>query len=104
MENVEVFWLSDVVGDTPSIDPSKMEYELAEKIITFVKEKEANAVVLLDGLELLAQSHSFEKVLEFVHTINEVASVSGATLLVNVNGNAMKEVELNQLKRKFDRW
>jgi PKD repeat protein len=104
MENVEVFWLSDVVGDTPSIDPSKMEYELAEKIITFVKEKEANAVVLLDGLELLAQSHSFEKVLEFVHTINEVASVSGATVLVNVNGKAMKEVELNQLKRKFDRW
>ena len=104
MENVEVFWLSDVVGDTPSIDPSKMEYELAEKIITFVKEKEANAVVLLDGLELLAQSHSFEKVLEFVHTINEVASISGATVLVNVNGKAMKEVELNQLKRKFDRW
>jgi PKD repeat protein len=104
MENVEVFWLSDVTGDTPSIDPSKMEYELAEKIITFIKEKEANAVVLLDGFELLVQSHSFEKVLEFIHTINEVASVSGATVLVNVNGKAMKEVELNQLKRKFDRW
>jgi PKD repeat protein len=104
MENVEIFWLSDATGDTPSLDPSKMEYELAEKIITFIKEKEANAVVLLDGLELLIQSHGFEKVMEFIHTINEVASVNGATVLVNVNGKAMKEVELNQLKRKFDRW
>ena len=104
MENVEVFWLSDVTGDTPSLDPSKMEYELAEKIITFIKEKEANAVVLLDGLELLVQGHSFDKVMEFIHTINEVASVNGATVLVYVNGKAFKEVELNQLKRKFDRW
>ncbi|MBM4248055.1 MAG: PKD domain-containing protein [Euryarchaeota archaeon] len=104
MENVEMFWLSDVTGDTPSLDPAKMEYELAEKIITFIKEKGANAVVLLDGLELLIQGHGIEKVLEFIHTINEVASVSGATVLVNVNGKAMKEVEFNQLKRKFDRW
>jgi PKD repeat protein len=104
MENVEMFWLSDAGGETPSIDPSKMEYELAEKIITFIKEKEANAIVLLDGLELLVQSHSFDKVMEFIHTINEVASMSGATVLVNVNGKAFKEVELNQLKRKFDRW
>jgi PKD repeat protein len=104
MENVQLFWLSEITGDIPSMDPAKMEYELAEKIITFIKEKEANAVVAIDGLELLVHCHGFDKVVEFIHTINEVASVSGATVLVNVNGKAMKEVELNQLKRKFDRW
>ena len=104
MENVQIFWLSEITGEIPSIDPAKMEYELAEKMITFIKEKEANAVVALDGLELLVQRHGFDKVMEFIHTINEVGSVSGATVLVNVNGKAMKEVELNQLRRKFDRW
>jgi PKD repeat protein len=104
LQNTQLIWLSDIIGDEPSMDPSKMDYEIAEKIITFIKENRDKGVVLVDGLELLIQCHGFDKVLQFVHGIVEVASVNEATVLVNVHSKAMKEVEFNQLKRKFDRW
>ena len=104
LQNTQLIWLSDIMGDEQSMDPSKMDYEIAEKIITFIKENRDKGVVLVDGLELLVQCHGFDKVLQFVHSIVEVASVNEATVLVNVHSKAMKEVEFNQLKRKFDRW
>jgi PKD repeat protein len=104
LQNTELIWLSDITGEEPSMDPSKMDYEMAEKIISFIKENRDKGVVLIDGLELLVQCHGFEKVLQFVHSVNEVASVNEATVLVNVNSKAMNDVQFNQLKRKFDRW
>jgi len=104
LTNTELIWLSDITGEEPSIDPSKMDYEVAEKAISFIKENRDKGVLLIDGLELLIQTHGFDKVLQFVHSINEVASVNEATVLVNVHSKAMKDVEFNQLKRKFDRW
>jgi len=104
LTDIEIIWLSDIMGDEPSMDPSKMDYEIAEKAISFIKEYRDKGVVLIDGLELLMQTHGFEKVLQFVHGITEVASVNEATVLVNIHSKAMKDVEFNQLKRKFDRW
>ncbi|MGQ9582552.1 MAG: PKD domain-containing protein [Thermoplasmatota archaeon] len=102
--NVEVYWLSELADQGPSMDPSKMDYELSEKLIEFIKTHRSKAAVMVDGVELLIQTHGFERVLEFVHNINEVASVNEATVLVHVNSRAMREMEYNQLKREFDRW
>lgn len=104
LQNTQVVWLSEITGEEPSIDPAKMEHELFEKVADFIKENRETGVVLIDGLELLTQYHGFDKVLQFVHSVNEVASVNEATVLVNVHSKAMKDVEFNQLKRKFDRW
>jgi PKD repeat protein len=104
LKNVEMFWLSDLSGDEPTMDPSKMDYEMSEKIIAFIKEHKEEGVVFIDGLDLLIQRHGYNKVLDFIQGINELASVNEATVLVNVHSKAMKEVEFNQLKRKFDRW
>ncbi len=102
--DVEVCWLSELSDQGPSLDPSKMDYELTEKLLDFIKTHRSRAVLALDGIELLIQTHGFNRVLEFVHNINEVASVNEATVLVHVNSLAMKEMEYNQLKREFDRW
>ncbi|MEM4728296.1 MAG: PKD domain-containing protein [Thermoplasmata archaeon] len=102
---IDVLWLSEISDEeAPNLEPSKMDYEMTERILEFIKTHRSSAVVMIDGLELLIQTHGFEKVLEFVHNINEVASLHEATVLVPVNSRALKELEYNQLKRKFDRW
>jgi PKD repeat protein len=104
LQNTELIWLSEITGEEPSIDPAKMEYEIAEKTMSFIKDHRWKGVVLIDGIELLIQYHGFEKVLQFIHNVNEVASVNESTVIANVHSKAMKDVEFNQLKRRFDRW
>jgi PKD repeat protein len=103
LKEAELIWLSELTEDVPSLDPAKMDYEITEKILTFVKENKSGGVVFIDGLDVLAQTHGFDKVLEFIHSINEVATVNESTIIVPVNSKAMKEIEYNQLKQKFDR-
>ena len=103
LSGAEIIWLSEISENVPSLDPSKMDYEIMEKIITFIKEKKSTGVVFLDGFDVLVQTHSFENVLDFIHNINEVASVNESTVIIYVNRKAMKELEFNQLRAKFDR-
>jgi hypothetical protein len=103
LPGAELVWLSEMSEEKPSIEPSRMAYELSEKILDFLKENRDNGVVMLDGVDLLIQKHDFPSVLDFIQNVNEVASVNEATIILPVNSKAMKELEFNQLKRKFDR-
>jgi archaellum biogenesis ATPase FlaH len=101
LNNVEVRWFTDTTSEDGTIDPKRLEFEATRTISNFIKEMET-AVIMIDGLEYLVVENGFDNVLRFIKKINDISSVNGATLIMNVNPKAMSPDELTVLMKDFD--
>ena len=103
LDSVPIYWLSDIKGGPQNLNPKRLSFEIMQTITKFVKDDSHEGVVLLDGFEYLVLVNGFEPVMNFIKSINDLASMSGATIMVPVNPDAFEEKELIIVRREFDK-
>lgn len=95
-----ILWLTD--------RESKAEETIAPALERIVYEiegfmsKKPGSVILLDGLEYLVSSNSFETVLKFVRRLVDTVSESHSIFLVSLGPATVKEQELKVLEREME--
>jgi hypothetical protein len=97
LEKTPIIWLSRTVDEKMCVDPA-MTAELSMTIKDFIEESE-NGVVILDGLEYLIVHNNFNKILKFIHDINEAIAVHHGILIVPVDRRILNEKEYALLER-----
>ena len=58
---------------------------------------------MLDGFEYLVLVNGFESVMNFIKSINDLASMEGGTVLIPLNPEAFDDKQMSIIKREFDK-
>lgn len=104
VEGTDLYWLSDTATDpsVKTLDPKRLDFEMMRAISNFLKENPKGAV-MIDGLEYLVVENGFDRVLRFVKKINDMASVSDATIIIPLTPSSLGKDEFTMLKKEFDK-
>jgi archaellum biogenesis ATPase FlaH len=84
------------------LDPKRLDFEPMRKIGRFLTDHPGGAI-LVDGLEHLITVNGLERVLKFVKKVNDIASLSQATLLVSLSPKSLGAEDLSRLRKEFDK-
>ena len=95
-----VLWLTERESTAVETIPPSLE-RIIHEIEEFMKEGGRGAV-MLDGVEYLASSSSFDAVLKFLRRLIDHTSESQFVLLVSASTKTMKEQEVKNLEREMD--
>jgi hypothetical protein len=96
IQTTPIIWLSSVAGKD-NMDPAKMSL-LTDFIVNFM-ERSHNGVVLVDGLEYLATTNDFPRVLKTIDRWAESAMTSSSRLIISVDPRAFEEKEIALLEK-----
>jgi len=99
LKDVPVLWLSRGYGKD-TVNPTNLG-ALVHEIERFVSGKE-DSVVLLDGLEYLLVQNDTQKVVKFVQTLADSASVHHTKILMPFNEKSVGEAERALLTRDLE--
>ncbi len=100
-DSAEIVWLSDTSRQDGSLDPRRLDFEIFRAISRFFSSN-PKGVFLLDGVEHLIVENGFDAIDRFLKKIADLASMSGATLLVPVSPSSLDAEQTSRLKNKFD--
>jgi len=102
LQTTPIIWLSSVAGKD-NMDPAKVSL-LTDYLVNFM-EKSQNGVVLVDGLEYLATSNDFPRLLKSMDRWTETAMTSNSVLIMSVDARSFepKEVALMERNREIVR-
>ncbi len=102
LENTKILWLTD--KESPSIDtlPPILERIIYE-IEDFIKSDDEKTALILDGIEYLISSNSFDPVLRFIRRMIDDISESKSILLVAIGPYTLKPQELKILEREMEK-
>lgn len=95
-----ILWLTERESGTVETIPPSLE-RIVYVIEQFMKEA-THGVIMLDGVEYLVSSNSFDSVLKFLRRLVDHTSESEFTLLVSVSTKTMKEQEIKNLEREME--
>lgn len=95
-----ILWLTERETGTVETIPPSLE-RIVYVIEEFMKQAEHGAI-MLDGVEYLVSSNSFDSVLKFLRRLVDHTSESQFTLLVSVSTKTMKEQEIKNLEREME--
>jgi rubrerythrin len=101
LKDAKLIWLTDKESSSISTIPPILEriiYEFGD----FVKRKE-KTVVVLDGLEYLVSSNSFDPVVRFIRRIIDDVSESQSVFLVTIGPYTLKPQEMKILEREMEK-
>ena len=96
----KILWLTDRQGsseDTIAPALERIVYEI-EDFMT----KQAHGAILIDGVEYLVSSNSFDAVLKFVRRLVDAISESHYALVISIGSSTVKEQELKVLEREME--
>jgi len=93
-----VIWLSRS-KKTNSVTPTNLG-TIVEETKDFASPHE-NSVVMLDGLEYLTVHNEFERVLKFLHSLQDEIAVNNSRLIIPVNPKALTKKKLAQLSNEI---
>ncbi len=99
-EKTPFLWVSEEQYDTFSCSPYRIDFEIANSIIEFMREGKNG--VYLDSLEYLNMIHNEEKVLEFAKLMVDSSVSNDSTLIISTNPNGWDERNIEILKGLFD--
>ena len=96
IQTTPIIWLSSVAGKD-NMDPAKLSL-LTDFLVNFM-ERSHNGVVLVDGLEYLATTNDYPRVLKAVDRWAESAMTSSSRLILSVDPRAFEEKEVALLEK-----
>lgn len=104
ISDADLYWLSDTatVTDIRTLDPKRLDFETIRVIGKFIKNF-PKGVIILDGLEYLLVENGFKKALRFMKKVNDLASVSKATVLVPLDPSSLGRDEFARFRKEFDK-
>ncbi len=95
-----ILWLTERESGTVETIPPSLE-RIVYVIEEFMKDA-GHGAIMLDGIEYLVSSNSFDSVLKFLRRLVDHTSESQFTLLVSVSTKTMKEQEIKNLEREME--
>jgi len=101
MESVEIKWFSDSTTDIDNVNPKDLDGDPMEVVSTFLMTTKG-AGVMLEGIDTLIEMNGFEKVLNFVKKINDLASTHGSTIILAMNKKKVTESQFKAISELFD--
>jgi len=102
VEKALVAWFSDSASERGALDPKRLDFEPMRMIGRFLADHPGGAI-LVGGLEHLITVNGLDRVLKFVKKVNDIASLSQATLLVPLSPKSLGAEDLSRLRKEFDK-
>lgn len=102
LEKTPIIWLTDTETEEKTLEPSRLDFEISYTLTSFMKENE-KTVVLIDDVKYLAMVNGFQKTLEFLKSLSDVASMSNSTIIAPITPELFDEGEYTQLEGLFDK-
>jgi hypothetical protein len=98
LDGAEHYWLVSQ-GDARAVSPFDLE-AIARLIEAFVR-RHRDAVILLDGVELLMVMNSYEEVRRFLDRVQGALREEGAGCIIPIDTRTLTSLELSELKGSF---
>jgi hypothetical protein len=96
----EILWLTDKESSQEKTIPPSLEM-IIHTIQEFMAEGDPS-VIVLDGIQYLVSSTSFEAVLRFLRTVMDDVSESKCVFAVSLSPETMKPQEISILEREME--
>lgn len=93
-----VLWLTNQ-PDKDDLKTSNLGHIL-QSVKKFVQ-KNKNSLILLDRIDYLINLYTFEQVIKFIYSLNDIVMSKNAVLLVNVNPEILNNYQLNLLQQEI---
>ena len=101
-EKIPVIWITEVETEELSANPSRLDFEITQSIINFMREN-PGATVFIDDVEYLAIKCGFEAVTNFLKDISDVASTTNSTFIAQIRPSYYEEEKIKMLTAMFDK-
>jgi hypothetical protein len=101
LKDTKMLWLTDKESSSSDTIPPILERIIYE-FENFVRSQE-KTVLILDGIEYLVSSNSFDPVLRFIRRMIDDISESKSVLLVTIGPYTLKPQELKILEREMEK-
>lgn len=98
--DMDIIWLSNTESGGGAFSPSRLDYEITEKISQFMKG--GGKVILLDALDIVELANGFEKSMEFMKTLSDFAAVHEGIFLLSINPSTFTKEKLAKIEWQFD--
>ncbi|MCX8174401.1 MAG: DUF835 domain-containing protein [Thermoplasmata archaeon] len=103
IEKLPVIWVTDVeTSDEQAINPARLDFELTQSVINFMREN-PGATVFIDDIEYLSVKCGFEPVSHFLKDVADVAATTSSTLIVQIRPSFFEEEKRKMLTSMFDK-
>jgi hypothetical protein len=95
---IPVLWLSRS-DKKNSISPTNLG-AILEELKDFAKRNE-NSIIMFDGLEYLTVHNKFERVLKFIHSLEDEIAVHGSRLIISLNPTTLPNKKVALLSKEM---
>lgn len=101
MGSVDIKYFSDATTDVDSVNPKDLDGDPMEVISTFLMTTKGSGV-MVEGLDTLIEINGFEKVLNFIKKINDLATTHGSTIILALDKKKLTEHQYKAISELFD--
>ncbi|MEM3444609.1 MAG: DUF835 domain-containing protein [Thermoplasmata archaeon] len=102
IEKLPIIWVTEVETAEQSANPGRLDLEIAQSIINFMREN-PGSTVLIDDIEYLTTKCGFDAVSNFLKDLVDVASTTNSTFIVQVRPAFFEEEKVRVLTAMFDK-
>ena len=97
-----IIWLTESTSSEMALNPWRLDFEISYTVKNFMEEN-PETVILIDDLEYLNSLNGFDKMMDFVKSLNDTASINNSTTIAPVNPSAFDPDKFHILAGAFDR-
>lgn len=101
LEKTPIFWVTETTTTEQALNPYRLDFEILYTIESFIKGNE-RTLVLIDDPNYLSMVNGFEKTVEFIKTVNDIASANNGIIILPTNPESFDEKELVLVESIFD--
>jgi archaellum biogenesis ATPase FlaH len=93
-----MFWLTSIKGEQ-NLEPQDLS-KILYIVSSFLRES-SDSVVLLEGIEYLTYSNTFDAVLRFIYALDDCITLNDSRLILPVNPKTFSVKEMGLLKKEM---
>ncbi|MEM4292802.1 MAG: DUF835 domain-containing protein [Thermoplasmata archaeon] len=99
---VHMIWITNIETQLKSVVPERIEFELTQYVLNFMKNNNGCAV-FVDDVEFLTVITGFEKVIDFLKALGDTSAYTSSSVVVHICPDFFSNTEISLLKSIFDR-
>jgi hypothetical protein len=98
LQKTPMFWLTSIKGEQ-NLEPQDLS-KILYIVSSFLRES-SDSVVLLEGIEYLTYSNTFDAVLRFIYALDDCITLNDSRLILPVNPKTFSVKEMGLLKKEM---
>ena|GEM_PF-5395379 len=99
---IKSIWITETSGSDEAISPRRMEFEVSQEIISFIKNNAGKGLVYIDAIPTFMLVNDFMTVLKFVKDIVDIAHEYDCRVVFEVPPNLFTPGEKALFERRMD--